>query len=203
MQQNEIIISSKGGIDTNVHLQKPTTIRDESADLDEKTVSIDDFYQGSRAALIGGTTTLIDTVVPEKGESLQVRFQNFSDLFFRLLILIFVLLVKDAYAKWRGWAEDKVCCNYALKMGLNSVPTQEELEALSSEEFGINCFHMSMAGEDRMNDSELIEALDLTLRVGGLAQIHAESGEIIAREERVLLSKGMSSFGLPYLVLNI
>ena len=62
-----------GGIDTNVHLQRPTTIKEDGArDLDEKTVTIDDFYQGTRAALIGGTTTVIDTVMPENGESLQV-----------------------------------------------------------------------------------------------------------------------------------
>ena len=56
------------------------------------SVSIDDFYRGTRAALVGGTTTVVDCVAPESGESLM-----------------------DAYNKWRGWAEDKVCCNYALR----------------------------------------------------------------------------------------
>ena len=70
----------QGGIDTNVHLQKPTTIKDDNADLEEKTVTIDDFYQGTRAALIGGTTTVIDTVMPEKGESLQVNSELFSSI---------------------------------------------------------------------------------------------------------------------------
>ena len=59
------------------------------------SVSIDDFYRGTRAALVGGTTTVVDCVAPESGESLM-----------------------DAYNKWRGWAEDKVCCNYALRFDI-------------------------------------------------------------------------------------
>ena len=101
---------------------------------------------------------------------------------------------QDAYAKWRGWAEEKVCCNYALKMALNKVPAPGELEVLCTEDFGVNCFHMNMAGDNKMADSEMIEVLELTRQVGGLAQIHAESGEIIAREEQALLAKGRIYF---------
>ena len=56
-------------------------------------MSVDDFYRGTRAALVGGTTTVVDCVAPEAGESLM-----------------------EAYNKWRGWADDKVCCNYALRL---------------------------------------------------------------------------------------
>ena len=49
-----------GGIDPHVHMHLPTSAG----------YSSDDFYSGSRAALFGGTTTLIDFVTPHKGEKL-------------------------------------------------------------------------------------------------------------------------------------
>ena len=64
-----------GGIDLNVHLQRPGY----------GTQTIDDFYQGTKAALKGGTTMVVDMVVPDKDESLV-----------------------EAYDKWRRWADDKV-----------------------------------------------------------------------------------------------
>ena len=66
-----------GGIDCSVHLQTPT----HSEDVTE-TMTIDNFYQGTKAAIAGGTTTIIDRIIPGKGETME-----------------------EAYAKWRGWAE--------------------------------------------------------------------------------------------------
>ena len=67
-----------GGIDLNVQLQRPGY----------GTQTIDDFYQGTKAALMGGTTMVVDMVVPHKDESLV-----------------------EAFDKWRRWADDKVFIN--------------------------------------------------------------------------------------------
>lgn len=89
---------------------------------------MDDFYQGTKAAVSGGTTFVIDCVVPEKEESLVV-----------------------AYNKWRGWADEKVCCDYALRVALPPHLTsdlKEEIEVLTSSEFGVNTLFFDMCPKE-------------------------------------------------------
>jgi dihydropyrimidinase len=57
-----------GGIDPNVHLQTP--VDTSGTQVPSGTRTLDDFYSGTKAALAGGTTTIIDTVLPQKDESL-------------------------------------------------------------------------------------------------------------------------------------
>lgn len=157
-----------GGIDVNVHLQTPT-----KADINpEGTVTIDNFYQGTKAAIAGGTTMVVDTVIPDDGETLE-----------------------EAYTKWRGWAEDQACCDYALKVALpsrvdNSVLT--EMEMLSGEEYGVNTFHIDMIGQRQMKDADMVNAMTQIARMGCLAQVHAESGDIVERNTKRLLDKGIT-----------
>ena len=57
-----------GGIDTHTHCQLPFM----------GTVAVDDFNHGTRAAVAGGTTTLMDFVVPAKGGQFFFFFFFFS-----------------------------------------------------------------------------------------------------------------------------
>lgn len=153
-----------GGIDANVHFETPY--------VKGNTRTIDDFYQGTRAALAGGTTTVIDCVMPGQDESLV-----------------------EAYNKWRGWADEKVCCDYGLKVALPGEITEDslkEMKELSGEEFGINTFSMSMAGENMLNDQDLHRGLEYCAEVGCLAQVHAESGEIIERNTKRMQENGVT-----------
>ena len=102
----------------------------------------------------------------------------------------------EAYNKWRGWADDKVCCDYALKMalpdGLASEETLKEVQELTGEEFGINTFCMTMEGENKLCDQELLNGLQGIKEVGGLAQLHAESGEIVEKLSQRMLENGVT-----------
>jgi len=151
-----------GGIDLNVHLQRPGY----------GTQTIDDFYQGTKAALMGGTTMVVDMVVPGKEESLL-----------------------EAFDKWRRWADDKVCCDYALKMALPAITEdiKQEMEELSCAEYGLNTFTVSMAGKELMlSDPELLEVLDTVSKLGGLVCVHAENGDVVEEGERKMVAAGIT-----------
>ncbi|XP_055375038.1 dihydropyrimidinase isoform X2 [Condylostylus longicornis] len=151
-----------GGIDPHTHFQLPFG----------GTVAVDDFYRGTKAALAGGTTTIIDFVIPQKKESLL-----------------------EAYDTWRSWADPKVCCDYALHVAVTwwSKSVSDEMKILC-EERGVNSFKMFMAykGLFQLNDSELLEAFERCRELGAVAQVHAENGDIIAKNVKKLLESGIN-----------
>ncbi|WP_254901532.1 amidohydrolase family protein [Lonsdalea britannica] len=55
-----------GGIDPHTHMNFPFM----------GTVTVDDFYSGTAAALAGGTTTIIDFVIPNPQQSLMERISS-------------------------------------------------------------------------------------------------------------------------------
>ncbi len=61
-----------GGIDPHTHMQLPFM----------GTVANEDFFSGTAAGLAGGTTSIIDFVIPNPQQSLM-----------------------EAFHQWRGWAE--------------------------------------------------------------------------------------------------
>src|SRR5256885_5505747 len=99
------------------------------------TVTADDFYTGTAAALAGGTTSIIDFVIPDPQEPLL-----------------------DAYRKWRGWAE-KAAADYSFHVAVTwwSDSVHADMGTLVREE-GINSFKHFMADRKstRLNSSHLV-----------------------------------------------
>ncbi|XP_012944726.1 dihydropyrimidinase [Aplysia californica] len=150
-----------GGIDTNTHFQLPLN----------GTTAADDFYSGTKAALAGGTTMIIDFVVPQREES-----------------------ILEAYEKWRGWGDAKVCCDYGLHVGITSWTSEisKEMEQLTQEK-GVNSFQVFMAGSDRMlEDSDIYNVFNRCRELGALPMVHAENGHLIEIKSAELVAQGIT-----------
>jgi dihydropyrimidinase len=91
-----------GGVDTSTHLLRGLA----SAPLAE------DLATSTRAALAGGTTTLLDLVLVERGESLL-----------------------DAHAAWKTSVEESTCCDVVLSVAVPEVTEERkaEIEKLAKE----------------------------------------------------------------------
>jgi dihydropyrimidinase len=138
-----------GGIDPHVHLALPSM----------GTVSSDDYTTGTRAALIGGTTTVIDFVTQTKGQTLG-----------------------SALDEWRSRSDNRACGDYAFHMivtDLNAA-TKEEVAPLIRDE-GITSFKVFMAYKETLmiDDRKILELMHEVKKHGGIVSVHATNGEMI------------------------
>ncbi|XP_078711288.1 dihydropyrimidinase-like [Lampetra fluviatilis] len=151
-----------GGIDPHTHMELPFM----------GTRAVDDFYHGTRAALAGGTTMIVDFVLGARGISLL-----------------------DAFCTWRGWADPNVCCDYSLHVGVTwwSEQVSEEMGVLVRSE-GVNSFKAFMAYREAfmLRDPELFSVFRRCKELGAIAQVHAENGDLIAEGEKEMLERGIT-----------
>ncbi|WP_184706919.1 dihydropyrimidinase [Comamonas odontotermitis] len=137
-----------GGIDPHTHMQLPFM----------GTVTADDFFTGTAAGLAGGTTSIIDFVIPDPQEPLM-----------------------DAYRKWRGWAE-KAASDYSFHVAVTwwSDQVREDMGVLVRDE-GINSFKHFMAYKNAImcDDETLVNSFRRALELGAMPTVHAENGELV------------------------
>ncbi|KAL7987146.1 hypothetical protein Chor_006065 [Crotalus horridus] len=101
----------------------------------------------------------------------------------------------DAYEKCRSLADPKVCCDYALHMGITwwAPKVKSEMETLVREK-GVNSFQMFMTYKDlyMLRDSELYQVFRACKDIGAIARVHAENGELVAEGAREALDLGIT-----------
>ncbi len=127
-------------------------------DLDVcNTTTADDFYTGSRAALRGGTTTVIDFACPNKGESLHYGL----DL-------------------WHKKADGRTFCDYGFHMTIDD--WNEGIRAELPDMFakGVSSFKMYMTYPAMMvGDRDMYWALKELKALGGICGVHCENAGVI------------------------
>lgn len=148
-----------GGIDPHTHLEMPFM----------GTYSSDDFESGTRAALAGGTTMVVDFALPNPGESLL-----------------------DALKRWDN-KSTTAACDYSFHMAVTwwSEQVFDEMETVVKER-GINTFKHFLAykGALMVNDDELYSSFLRLAELGATPMVHAENGDVVAELSAKLLAEG-------------
>jgi len=137
-----------GGIDPHVHLDMPFM----------GTFSSDDYETGTRAAMFGGTTTVIDFILQTQGDSLH-----------------------NALKTWQEKSK-KAIGDYSYHMAVTDFndETAKEVVQLIKEE-GITSFKTFMAykGALMIDDGQMVQLMKIVKENGGLVTVHATNGDMI------------------------
>ena len=150
-----------GGIDPHTHMQLPFM----------GTVASEDFYTGTAAGLAGGTTCIIDFVIPAPQTSLL-----------------------SAFHQWREWAEKSVS-DYAFHVAVTwwDDSVHQDMGTLV-QEHGVNSFKHFMAykGAIMADDEVLVNSFTRAWELGALPTVHAENGELVWQLQRKLMESGIT-----------
>lgn len=138
-----------GAIDPHVHLEMPFM----------GTYSSDNYETGTRAALYGGTTTVIDFILQSQGHSLY-----------------------DAWKAWSGRANGNAVGDYSFHMAVTDFNenTCKEIVSLIENE-GITSFKIFMAykGALMIDDKQMVGLMNEVKKHGGMVTVHATNGDMI------------------------
>lgn len=138
-----------GGIDPHVHLDMPFM----------GTFSSDDYETGTRAALHGGTTMVIDFILQTQGDTLH-----------------------NALKTWQEKSKGKAIGDYSYHMAVTDFNDEVAKEVVQFiEDEGITSFKTFMAykGALMIDDGQMVQLMKVVEKHGGLVTVHATNGDII------------------------
>ena len=150
-----------GGIDPHTHMELPFM----------GTVTTEDFFSGTAAGFAGGTTMIIDFVIPNPKQSLM-----------------------EAYHTWRGWAE-KAAGDYSFHVAVTwwDDSVSRDMGTLVADH-GVNSFKHFMAYKNAImaDDETLVNSFQRCLELGAIPTVHAENGELVFQLQKKLLAQGLT-----------
>ena len=148
-----------GFIDPHVHIHLPFM----------GTFAKDDWRSASQAALVGGTTTLIEMCCPSRKDELL-----------------------KSYQLWLGHAEGKSACDFTFHMGIARYDAQAEAELRQIVKAGISSFKIFLAYKDffGVTDGELYHTLALAKKLGVIVTAHCENADLVAELQKKLIAEG-------------
>ena len=148
-----------GFIDPHVHIYLPFM----------GTFSKDTYPTASKAALVGGTTSLIEMCCPARGDEPLAAF----DL-------------------WLSQAEGKSACDFTFHMGVTRFDASTPAQLRQIVGRGIASFKIFLAykGAFGIDDAELYHTLKLAKELGVIVTAHCENETLIAERQKELLAAG-------------
>ncbi|RFB78635.1 dihydropyrimidinase [Methylovirgula sp. 4M-Z18] len=149
-----------GGIDPHTHLEMPFM----------GTTSADNYESGTKAALSGGTTMVVDFCIPGNGQPLL-----------------------DAWADWDRRSAG-ACTDYSYHMCITYWSDKVRADMAEVVKRGVTTFKHFMAykGALMVNDDEMFASFLRCAELGALPLVHAENGDVVAALQKSLLGRGIT-----------
>ena len=153
-----------GFIDPHVHIYLPFM----------GTFSKDTYETGSKAALVGGTTTLIEMCCPSRADDALKSFEL-----------------------WMSQAVGKSACDFTFHMGVTKFDGGTEAQLREIVRRGISSFKIFLAykGAFGVDDTELYRTLKLAKELGVIVTAHCENETLVAERCKELLAAGKTDPG--------
>ncbi len=151
-----------GFIDPHVHIYLPFM----------GTYAKDTYDSASRAALVGGTTTMIEMCCPSKEDD-----------------------ALKAYQLWKSRADGLSACDYSFHMGVSRFDEETATQLRQIVADGVTSFKVFLAyqGAFAVDDSELFQTLTLAKELGVIVTAHCENATLVAELQKSLLADGKTS----------
>jgi dihydropyrimidinase len=148
-----------GFIDPHVHIYLPFM----------GTFSKDTYETGSKAALAGGTTTLIEMCCPSRSDEALAGFKL-----------------------WMSQAVGKSACDFTFHMGVTKFDANTEKQLREIVNRGISSFKIFLAykGAFGIDDGELYHTLKLAKELGVIVTAHCENETLVSERQKELLAAG-------------
>jgi dihydropyrimidinase len=133
------------------------------------TFSKDDYETGTKAALVGGTTTIFEMVCPARSMS-----------------------PAEGFALWRQQAQGKACCDYTFHMGVTRFDADSAAQLREIVRAGVGSFKVFLAykGAFGVDDAELWQTLALAKALGVIVTAHCENETLVSQLQQQLLAAG-------------
>lgn len=135
------------------------------------TFAKETYATGTKAALIGGTTTIFDMCVPDREMD-----------------------PAEGFALWQEQARDQAACDYTFHMGVTKFDARSEAQLREIVAAGVSSFKVFLAYKSALgiNDTELFQTLTLARELGVLTTAHCENESLVAEMQKQLLAAGVT-----------
>lgn len=141
------------------------------------TYAKDTYETASKAALVGGTTTIFDMCCPSRQMEAMEGFET-----------------------WNAQSEGKSACDYTYHMGVTKFDDKTEAQLREIVGRGISSFKIFLAykGAFGIDDAELYRTLKLAKSLGVIITAHCENETLVSERQKELIAAGKTSSGFHH-----